>query len=208
MPDPLSPRWVGALATVAALGLAACGGGPSPETRPVSVGWTQEGVASWYGGEFHGRPTASGERYDQEGMTAAHRSLPFGTWIRVDNLDNGRRTRVRVTDRGPFVDDRILDLSRAAARELGMLGPGTARVRIVVYRTAEDASCRELQVGSFGQEANARELGDRLRDQGAPVRLEAGPNGTTRVVLGPYPDPESALAARRVHGGFVRPCPR
>lgn len=206
MPEPLNRRRRVALAAGALMALAACGGGPSPETRPVSAGWTQEGVASWYGGEFHGRPTASGEPYDQEGMTAAHRTLPFGTWIRVDNLDNGRRVRVRITDRGPFVDDRILDLSRAAARELGMLGPGTARIRLVVFRTAEDASCRELQVGSFEEEANARELGDRLRDEGAPVRLEEGPDGVIRVVLGPYPDSGSARAARQAHGGFVRPC--
>lgn len=186
--------------------LAGCGGGPGPGTRPVAVGWSQEGVASWYGGEFQGRPTASGERYDQEGMTAAHRTLPFGTWIRVENLDNDRRTRVRITDRGPFVSDRVLDLSRAAAQELGMLGPGTARVRIVVTQTAPEALCREVQVGSFRREGNAGELTSRLRADGEPVRLESGPDGMTRVVLGPYPDVESARRVRDEHGGYVRSC--
>jgi rare lipoprotein A len=96
--------------------------------------WTQEGVASWYGEPFHGRTTASGETYDMEAATAAHPTLPFGTRVRVENLDNGRAFTVRINDRGPFAKERILDVSRRAARELGMLGPGTARVRITVIR--------------------------------------------------------------------------
>lgn len=190
----------------AALLAAGCSGGPAPEPGPVSVGWTQEGIASWYGDEFQGRPTASGERYDQEGMTAAHRHLPFGAWVRVENLDNGRQVLVRITDRGPFVEGRIVDLTRAAAREIGMLGPGTARVRLVVVDLPPRASCREVQVGSFGHPENARSLEDRLRDRGAPARLEDGPEGMTRVVLGPYPDLASARRAVREHGGYVRRC--
>jgi rare lipoprotein A len=89
-------------------------------------------VASWYGHPFHGRTTASGETYDMEAMTAAHRTLPFGTVVQVDNLDNGQRTRVRINDRGPFVRGRIIDLSRRAARELDMVGAGIARVRITI----------------------------------------------------------------------------
>ena len=91
-------------------------------------------MASWYGNPFHGRATASGEIYDMEAMTAAHPTLPFGTRLRVENLENGRSVTVTINDRGPFVKDRILDVSRKAARELGMLGPGTARVRITVLR--------------------------------------------------------------------------
>lgn len=89
-------------------------------------------MASWYGNPYHGRATASGEIYDMEAMTAAHPTLPFGTRLRVENLDNNRSVTVTINDRGPFVKNRILDVSRKAARELRMLGPGTARVRITV----------------------------------------------------------------------------
>ena len=97
-------------------------------------GYVEEGVASWYGDEFHGRSTANGESFDMDALSAAHRTLPFDTWVEVENLENGRRLVVRVNDRGPFAhtDERIIDLSRAAAAELGMLAAGTARVRVRV----------------------------------------------------------------------------
>lgn len=97
-------------------------------------GYVQEGRASWYGEEFAGRPTSSGEIFDPELLTAAHRTLPLPSWVEVENLENGRRVVVRVNDRGPFAepDERILDLSEAAARELRIIGPGHARVRIRV----------------------------------------------------------------------------
>ena len=112
-------------------------GGPPGPPSPAAPGaspaaWTPTGVASWYGEPFHGRTTASGETYDMNDLTCAHRTLPFGTRLHVRNLENGRTVVVRVNDRGPFVKDRIVDLSRRAARELGMIGPGTARVRITV----------------------------------------------------------------------------
>lgn len=95
-------------------------------------GYMEDGVASWYGGEFHGRPTASGEVFDQDRISAAHRTLPLHTWVEVENLENGRRLVVRINDRGPFAhtEQRIIDLSRAGANELGFLGSGTARVRV------------------------------------------------------------------------------
>jgi rare lipoprotein A len=95
-------------------------------------GYLEEGIASWYGGEFHGRPTSSGEIFDQNRVSAAHRTLPLHTWVEVENLENGRQIVVRVNDRGPFAhtDTRIIDLSRAAADELGYLPSGTARVRV------------------------------------------------------------------------------
>jgi rare lipoprotein A len=113
--------------------------GPAAEPTPggPSTGWTQQGIASWYGNPFHGRRTASGETYDMDAMTAAHRTLPFGTVLQVVNLDNGRAVRVRVNDRGPYVDGRVIDLSRGAARELDMVGPGTARVHVTVIEPAE-----------------------------------------------------------------------
>ena len=113
-------------ASPAAAGLAAAGG--------RRAGWSEEGMASWYGGGdgFDGKPTASGEIYDASQMTAAHRELPLGTVVDVTNLDNGRSVRVRINDRGPFLKGRILDLSQEAARQLGVIGPGVARVRIDV----------------------------------------------------------------------------
>jgi rare lipoprotein A len=99
---------------------------------PARPGAMQEGLASWYGAPYHGHATASGERYDQEGLTAAHRSLPFGTMIRVTNLANGRSLVLRVNDRGPFLASRIVDVSRRAARDLGFLGAGSAPVRLEV----------------------------------------------------------------------------
>ena len=112
-----------------------CGRKPNvklPPPRPVVVGETETGLASWYGHPYHGRRASNGEVYDMNKMTAAHLSWPFGTWVRVTNLDNGREVDVRINDRGPFVKDRVIDLSRAAAQQIAMLGPGTARVRLKV----------------------------------------------------------------------------
>jgi rare lipoprotein A len=107
-------------------------GPPLPPIPAPDGAWTEEGIASWYGRPFHGRRTASGEAYDMEAMTAAHPSLPFGTVVQVHNLENGLWTTVRINDRGPFVDGRIVDLSRRAAREIDMVGSGIARVRLVI----------------------------------------------------------------------------
>jgi len=102
---------------------------PAP---PAVAGTTETGVASWYGVPYHGRQTSSGEIYDMHALTAAHRYLPFQTWVEVENLANGKRVDVRINDRGPFVHNRIIDLSQTAAKEIDMLGPGTARVRLTV----------------------------------------------------------------------------
>lgn len=104
----------------------------SKTPAPAKIGATESGVASWYGVPYHGRRTASGEIYDMEQLTAAHRTLPFQTWLEVTDLDNGKKVSVRVTDRGPFVDGRVIDLSLAAARKIEMVGPGTARVKLKV----------------------------------------------------------------------------
>ena len=100
---------------------AACAGGPPPATSPT-LGWSETGIASWYGPGFQGNQTANGETYDMEAMTAAHKELPFNTRVQVENLDNGRTVEVRINDRGPFVDGRIIDLSRGAARQIDMIG--------------------------------------------------------------------------------------
>ena len=101
---------------------------------PARIGYTETGVASWYGAPYHGRRAASGEIYDMRKLTAAHRTLPFETWVEVTNLSNGRRVKVRINDRGPFVKGRIIDLSMAAADEIQMIRPGTARVQLRVIR--------------------------------------------------------------------------
>lgn len=105
-----------------------------PPMKSVKTGWTEDGIASWYGHPYHGRKTANGETYDMNKMTAAHKSLPFGVTVEVHNRTNAKKTRVRINDRGPFIDGRIIDLSRAAAERIDMIGPGTARVRIKVVR--------------------------------------------------------------------------
>lgn len=113
---------------------------PSKQRRPVHPpvrsGWHQRGIASWYGGKFHGRRTASGERFDMHARTAAHRKLPFGTLVRVTSERTGRHVVVRINDRGPFVGGRVIDLSRGAAQKLGMIQSGVERVRLEIVRPA------------------------------------------------------------------------
>jgi rare lipoprotein A len=102
---------------------------------PHSKGFRQRGIASWYGKDFHGRKTSNGEIYNMYAMTAAHKTLPLGTFVRVYNLENNREVEVRVNDRGPFARGRIIDLSYAAAKDIGIVGPGTARVEVVALGT-------------------------------------------------------------------------
>jgi rare lipoprotein A len=124
----------------------------------------QYGVASWYGGEFHGRSTSSGEVYDMYQLTCAHNTLPLGTVVMVTNLENGRSLELKVNDRGPFVKERILDVSYAAAQMLGMWEKGTAPVKVEVLSLAIEPVQRfTLQVGSFTDETNAQRLAEQLR---------------------------------------------
>jgi rare lipoprotein A len=178
---------------------------PRPVRSPaiaVPVGHTETGVASWYGDPYHGRAAANGEIYDMEKMTAAHRTLPFDTWVRVYDLDNQKSTEVRITDRGPFVDGRIIDLSRAAARELTMLGPGVARVRVEVIRTPPAAvpGVYSVQVGAFRDQRNAERLRAAMEGRYGTARLvvRAGSPTLWRVLVGAEPTEEGAnsLAAR------------
>jgi rare lipoprotein A len=148
-----TPRRGSLLAAMALLasGLAACSG-PAPSTRPATAmtppalpveppnrfpsvvpSYTQVGLASWYGRHFHKKPTASGERYDMNDFTAAHRSLPLDTIVRVTNLTNDVMVLVRINDRGPFAQGRVIDVSRSAARSLGMTKSGIVPVRIDVF---------------------------------------------------------------------------
>lgn len=180
-----------------------------PPPAPVGVGWEETGNASWYGHPFHGRRTASGEVYDMSQMTAAHRTLPFGTWIAVENLLSGRTVEVRVTDRGPFVGDRILDLSQAAARLLGAVGPGVIPVRLRVIALAGGATPARggafaVQVASFSSEYRASVVRDILDRSGTAAyvqRAEVGGRWVYRVRAGRYGTrPEAERLARRLAG--------
>jgi rare lipoprotein A len=116
---------------VVVLALAGCATGRAPRADlPTVKGAALTGQASWYGKPHHGRPTTSGEIYDMNKLTAAHRTLPFGTRVLVTNLENGRTVEVRINDRGPFRRDRVLDLSYAAARQLGAVGEGVIPVNL------------------------------------------------------------------------------
>ncbi len=140
---------------------------PPPSVPVIAV--SQTGIASWYGPGFHGRPTASGAIYNQYDLTAAHQTLPLGSRVIVTNIQNGTSVEVLINDRGPFVKERIIDLSYAAASGLGMVRPGTIPVRIEVIdngsskiRTIRTSLDYTLQAGSFTEIENALELKNRL----------------------------------------------
>lgn len=176
----------------------------------TAAGHRERGIASWYGSKFHGRRTSSGEPYDMYAMTAAHKHLPLPTWVEVRHLGNGRRIVVKVNDRGPFADKRIIDLSYAAAAKLGMLGTGTApveirtvtpdepapaRARTVAARADDDGAAGDqpaywIQLAAFSQAANARQLANELNGAGlsAAPRIHRGDDGLHRVRVGPLPD--------------------
>src|SRR5262249_9530594 len=135
------------------------------------AGYVEEGNASWYGNPFHGRRASNGEIYDMNKLTAAHRTLPFETVVRVTNLSNGKSTTVRITDRGPFVENRIIDLSKAAAEEIESIGPGVVPVRVEVITPGIDPTSGYfcVQVGAFKERGNAERLRERLMASYAPI---------------------------------------
>ena len=195
-------------------------------TLDRSDGYRERGVASWYGTKFHGRRTSSGEPYDMYAMTAAHKTLPLPTYVRVTNLDNRRSVVVRVNDRGPFHSNRIIDLSYTAAWKLGTLGKGTGYVEV----TALDPRAPEpviaaapapapqagpvklyLQTGSFSVRANAEQMKWKMQSvSGSPVDIQPvqiGGRITYRVRVGPIPDVTRAdrLAQRITDLGHEEP---
>lgn len=156
-------------------------GAPAPTKRgknvaPAVVGWTEQGNASWYGNPFNGRRSSNGEVYDMYKLTAAHRTLPFETMVRVTNLSNGKSTVVRITDRGPFVDNRIIDLSLAAAREVESVGPGVVPVRLEVLGNVDvTGGFFTVQIGAFRDRSNAERLRDRLSSTYDPIFIQQFP---------------------------------
>lgn len=225
-----------ALLNMAALGLlvTACGKkkvktvrGTRPATKPSApavIGSTETGIASWYGHPYHGRQAADGEIYDMEKLVAAHRTLPFNTWVRVTNLRNAQTVDVRIIDRGPFVGGRIIDLSHAAAQAIGLIGPGVGPVRLEIIKAPQTAVLPlefstgfGVQVGLFAFRQNADRMMQNMQTKYgiAKVIARQGLSTTWRVVVGNETTADNAevLAARirseenlpRVLRGPVRP---
>jgi rare lipoprotein A len=162
-----------------------------PPSAPPSAAaslYTETGLASWYGHPYHGRPAANGEIYDMEQMVAAHRTLPFNTWVRVFDLDSNKSVDLRIIDRGPFVDGRIIDLSHAGAQVVDMIGPGTAHVRVEVIRWPQvlEANIFAVQVGLFRDRSNAERLRQQMESRygAARVILRQGDQQRWSVLVG------------------------
>ena len=205
------------------MGVAGCG--PRRSTRapapppaggfPPMTGESETGLASWYGDPYHGRPTASGEVYDMNAYTAAHRTLPFNTWVRVTSLENNLFTTVRINDRGPFIEGRLIDLSRAGAEALRMIGAGTMLVRVEVVKRPEGvpapagSGLYSVQVGAFQAEENAMHLqADLVRDYGDVfIQSYDGPDGRYYRVrvgrLNTYEEAEELALGLRGHPGVT-----
>ena len=190
-------------------------GGRRYVVMPSAAGYVEQGIASWYGPDFHGGRTATGETYDMDAMTGAHPTLPLPTWVRVTNLENGRSVVVRLNDRGPFAKGRIIDLSRAAAEQLDMVRAGTARVEVVSLASAappaaappSPAAAYYAQAGAFGSRENAESLASRLRDAGIPgvtvTESASGGRPVFRVRAGPaatLPDFDALVERLRLAG--------
>lgn len=158
----------------------------------VPVGYTEAGIASWYGVPYHGRPAADGEIYDMETLVAAHRLLPFNTWLKVTNTANNQSVNVRIIDRGPFVEGRIIDLSKAAARAIGLLGPGVGAVRLEVISAPADIPSNDfyaVQVGAFSVQANAERVRAHYAERfgNAQLAVRQGATPVWRVLVGKEP---------------------
>lgn len=197
--------WRGVVACwLVAVWLSGCGlftHRPAPRVEP-QPGAVQTGTASWYGPGFHGNRTSSGEIYDQYELTAAHQTLPLGTRVAVTNVQTGRQVEVRINDRGPFVKDRSIDLSYAAARTIGMIGPGTAPVRLEVLGGERTplTTAYAVQVGSFADQDNATRLQHSLarRFDGVYVAPLHGTSGRYyRVRVGHFGRREDAVTLAR-----------
>ncbi len=177
---------------------------PAPPPPPAATaamaipGYAETGVASWYGHPYHGRPAADGEIYDMEKLVAAHRTLPFNTWVRVVNLNNSRTVEVRIIDRGPFIDGRIIDLSHAAAKLIGMEISGTATVRMEVIRAPESEASAlfAVQVGAYRERANAEKARQDMAARFGAARIMERPEnpGVWRVMVGSETTLEGANA--------------
>ncbi len=182
-----------------------------PATPRIQAGET--GLASWYGHPYHGRPAANGEIYDMEAFTAAHRTLPFGTWVRVVNLTNNKTVDVRITDRGPFVENRIIDLSHAAGEAIGLIGPGVARVRLDIVSVPASASAQSwyaVQAGAFLDRDRAEGVRAALEREYGQARLvlRSGNPSLWRVLVGRASSEQAAGESGPAHSPRARHCVR
>lgn len=209
---------------------------PPPTQRPYKIngiwyhplphahGYRKTGIASWYGKAFHGKKTSCGDTYNMYGISAAHKTLPMGTHVEVRNLDNGRSIRLGINDRGPFVAGRIIDLSYGAAKRLGVVGQGTAKVEVIAIGTAAPRHMKDpkaappqnldrgnfsIQVGAFGNRENALKLADALsktygNTQVLPHYPSGGAQPLYRVVVGQCTSLRTAEAYENAlrSGGF------
>ncbi len=203
---------------------------PPEHPRPYKIGrnwyqplasskdFKQKGIASWYGADFHGKKTANGEIYDMHVVTAAHKTLPFDTYVKVDNLENGKSIVVRVNDRGPFIRGRIIDLSFAAAKKLGIVEKGTAKVKIKALGTPAETAVNSnapvklipanygsgiftFQVGAFKDRENAERLRQKLDRQYKNAHISPFDNGHDtlyRVRVGRYDTLEEIIEAEDI----------
>ena len=153
--------------------------GNSLKSSSLDTHHAQHGIASWYGPSFHGKPSASGEPYDMWALTAAHRTLPFGTWVRVRKISTGKTVIVRINDRGPFIKGRIIDLSYAGARELAMIAEGTAEVILTILTPQKTSVVAQntqkifwVQAGSFTTLREAMTRRERLAKEYSPVLVK------------------------------------
>ena len=182
---------------------------------PDSAGFSQSGIASWYGAPFHGKKTANGEIYNMNARTAAHKILPLGTFVLVRSVDTNKETIVRINDRGPFVPGRIIDLSYRAAEEIGMIGPGTANVEIFVLEKGLPETGHAdfytgdftVQIGAFANKSHAENLCNELRTYDAQVFMESVMRESKtfyRVRVGRFTSLTSAKAAeaRLLEAGY------
>ena len=172
--------------------------------RPRAVGYRETGNASWYGKRFDGRPTANSEIFDMHKPSAAHKTLPLPSRVRVVNRKNGKSIVVRINDRGPFVDGRIIDLSYAAARKLGMIKDGVVPVEIELLPPPRERD-RWIQVGAYSSRRNAEVIAEKLKDlRPSVVNAQARGRRVNQVRLGPFAARELATIKRRLRArGFA-----
>ncbi|MBW1898589.1 MAG: septal ring lytic transglycosylase RlpA family protein [Deltaproteobacteria bacterium] len=187
---------------------------------PHAKDFSQDGIASWYGKKFHGRKTANGEIYDMYAMTAAHKTLPLGTYVRVQNKKNNKEVVVRVNDRGPFVQNRIIDLSYTAAKKLDAVGPGTIQVEVTALGAAGDPAKKTgipdsfvpidyytgtftFQVGAFKDKGNAERLVQKLNEKYKNAHISifnSGPETFYRVRVGEYSSLQKIIKDEKILG--------
>lgn len=225
-PKVADVRYIGILAIGISFFISSCGTSSRMQdpNAPNQHDWDsdapgqiiEEGIASWYGPKFHGKPTANGEQYDMDQLTAAHRTLPFNSIVKVKNLANGQSVTVRINDRGPFAKNRIIDLSKKAAREIGMIGSGTANVVLLMMnenlgklQMADlKTATYTVQLGSFVEKAKALKRSRNI--EGSRVERVQRPSHTHyRVYYGTFMDKSEARKSKeeleqRGYNGYIK----